>query len=302
MNENTPYSGWNGKTENYNGNEVEAKLDPNIKSKREWFVKQWMNDLTLIEASKFEYENLPVNLPAWEIEQRLAVQGFDAVYRHPVYGIVTCWGSKWGTGIYNNAVGFTGSQATLGDFTGRDGVDCIIGYNTSRDKNYISKSVVGNRLVYYANILADIDLSLSMISVQARAMNTIGAKTDNAVNVINMWYKKLQEGETYVPLLETGVFADVVPMISKDCADARGMSADLMALKSSYLKQFYNWSGVSFIQKKAERMITDEVEADEDMLSINIYDQLSCRAEFIARVNTLFDVNIKVRVNNIVIT
>lgn len=297
MNE-TEYTGWNAKAEDFCGNQKECEC----KSKRDVFVKRWMQDLTLIEASKFAYEGLPVNLPAWEIEQRLILQGCTGIWRDPIYGVVTAWGAKKGVGIYNNATGYVAAQAVLGDFEGTDGVDCVIGYNTSKDKNYSGSSVIGARLVYYANILADIDLSMSMISINSRAMNTIGAKTDNAVNTIELWYRSLERGETYVPLLETGVFADVVPLISKDCADARGMSQDLLALKSQYLKQYYNWSGVSYIQKKAERMVTDEVEADEDMLSINIYDQLACRAEMIAKMNILFDTNAKVLVNNIVIT
>lgn len=298
MSEMTEYSGWNAKAEDFCGN-TPCEDD---EDRRAWYVKRWVQDLTLIEASKFEWQNLPVNLPAWEIEQRLIIDGADCVFKHPVYGLVTMWGGRKGVGIYNQATGFTGAQSVLGEFSGTDGVDCVLGYNTSRDKNYISKSVVGSRLLWFANILADIDLSLSMIAEAARAMNTIGAKTDNAVNTIELWYDSLRKGKRYVPLLETGVFEDVVPMLSKECADARGMANDLLALKSSYLKMFYNWSGVSYITKKAERMITDEVEADEDMLSINIWDQLSCRADFAARINNLFDTNISVRVNNIVIT
>lgn len=298
MNEQTSYTGWNASAENFNGNQP-AEAEDDL---REWFVKRWMNDLTLVEASKFQWDGLPVNLPQWELEQRMIISGACAVFRHPVYGLVTMWGSRKGVGIYNQATGFAGAQPVLGDFEGTDGVDCIIGYNTSRDKNYIRSSIIGDRLVWYANILADIDLSLSMIAEASRAMNTIGAKTDNAVNAIQLWQDALHKGKRLVPLLETGVFEEAIPMISKDCADARGMANDLLALKSNYVKQYYNWSGVSYIAKKAERMITDEVEADEDMLSINIYDQLACRAEMAARMNALFDTNVSVRVNNLVIT
>lgn len=288
------------KSKNYN-----ADAENNVKvynTRREFFVKRWSEDLFLIEASKFEYLNLPVNLPAYEIEQRLILQGNTAIYRHPIYGLVTIYGAVNGVGIYNNGTGYTGAQPVLGDFDGKDGIDCVIGYNTSRDKSRRGFSVIRERLRYFSEILGDIDLSLSMIAEASRAMNTVGAKTDNAVNTLELWYKKLHDGEPYVPLLETGIFEEVIPIISKDCADARGMVNDLQSLKASYLKQFYNFNGVSYIAKKAERMITDEVEADEDMLSINIYDQLKCRGEMVEKVNALFDTNIKVRVNNLVIT
>lgn len=299
---NTKYSGWNANTERFDGNAPEFPDFEQKGNRRDAFVKQWMNNLTLIEASKFEYNKLPVNLPRWEIEQRLIIDGSVTGFRHPIYGICTMWGSRKGVGIYNSATGFTGAQAALGEFEGENGKNCVIGYNTSRDKNFIKGSVIGKRLVHYANILADIDLSLSMIAEASRAMNTIGAKTDTAVEAIQLWYKSLHDGERVVPLLETGVFEETVPMLSKECLDARGMANELQLLKSSYLKEYYNWSGVSFIAKKAERMITDEVEADEDMLSINIYDQLACRAEWCAGMNSLFGTDIEVRVNNLVIT
>lgn len=288
-------------TEEYNAKTEKYQCD--VEMDRDYFVKRWMQDLTLIEGNKFEYESLPVNLPAFELERRFIQQGFTVAFKHNVYGLVTMWGSRSGVGIYNNATMFTGAQPALGSVSGLvDGVDCIIGYNTSLDKPYSPNSVVGSRLTYYANILGDLDLSLSMISESSRAMNTLGAKTDNAVNVIAKWYDSLRRGKRYVPLLETGIFESTVPMISKDCADARALSNDLNMLKTAYMKQFYNSCGISYIMKKEERMITDEVQADEDMLSINIIDQLNCRAEFVSRVNALYGTHINVHVRNMVIT
>lgn len=289
----TPSTGWNGKSEEF---------QCAITTKRDFFLKKEMDDLVLTEARKFEYQGLPVNLPAFELERRLIMQGYAPIYKHTVYGIVTLWGARSGVGIYDNATRFTGAQRALGTVDFEDGVGGIIAYNTSLDKSYQSSSVIARRLIYYANILADIDLSLWIISVNGRAMNTVGAKTDNAVNTIQQWYDALTKGETFVPLLETGVFQDVVPMISKDCADARGLVNELLAMKSDFKKQFYNQAGVMYMQRKAERMNVDEVEVDEDMLSINIFDQLACRAEAIAKMNALYDTNASVRVNNLVIT
>lgn len=296
----TEYIGYNAKAEDYFGNLPHDFKD--LPSKRDFFLKRELDDLVLTEASKFEYENLPVNLPPFEVERRLIQDGFVGIFKHELYGIVTMWGSKGGVGIYNNATTFTGAQAVLGEITFEDGIDGIIGYNTHLDKSYRGTSVIGSRILWYANILADIDLSLSMLSISARSMNTVGAKTDNAVNTIENWYKALYDGKPYVPLLETGIFTEVIPMISKDCADVRSMASDLLNMKTHYEKKFYNSLGVSYIQRKAERMVTDEVEADEDMLSINIFDQLACRAEMLARMNALYNTNAKVRVNNLVIT
>lgn len=293
---------FNAANEQYGNGEKFSPFALDAQNKRDYFYKRWKDELVLIEGRKFQYGSLPVNLPAFELERRLIKQGHTTVWKHPIYGLVTAWGSIGGVGIYDNATKATCSQAVLGEFEGTDGVDCVIGYNTSRDFGFAGPSVVGQRLDWYANILADLDVSLSMIGIAARCTNTLGAKTDSAVEAIQVWYEQVYQGNYYVPLLESGVFEALVPMISKECADARTLAADLQMLKTSYLKQYYNSCGVAFIEKKAERMVTDEVAADEDMLSINIYDQLACRAEFTGRINALFGTNITVRVNNLIIT
>ena len=277
------------------------EIKEQARTKTDFYRKVWAQNLFLIESRKFKYENLPANLPAREIERRLIEQGFTAVFRHPVYGLVTSYGGKAGVGIYNQATTYNWAQAALGSGDGVDGVDGVIIYNTSLDRTQ-SSSVIANRLLYYTNIIADIDVSLSLIAINGRALNTVGAKTDNAVNAINLWYKKLIDGEPYVPLLESGIFDEVIPMISRDCADARNLAGELDTLKTAYLKQFYNSCGVQFIEQKAERVITDEIVGDKDMLSISLYDQLLERKEGINRINALFGTNIKVEVCNNIIT
>lgn len=278
-----------------------VELFETAKTKTNFYRKVWAQQLIMIEARKFEYLNLPPNLPAWEIERRLIEQGFTAIFKHPIYGIVTSYGGKCGVGIYNQSTAFNWAQATLGSGHGIDGVDGVLMYNSSLDKTQ-SGSVLRTRLEYYTTVIADIDVSLSLISINSRAMNTVGAKTDNAVNAINLWYKKLLDGEIYVPLLESGVFDEVIPMISRDCADARQLTDDLDKLKTAYLKQFYNSCGIQYIEQKSERVITDEIAGDKDMLSISLYDQLIQRREGVAKVNALYGTNISVRVANDIIT
>ena len=59
---------------------------------------------------------------------------------------------------------------------------------------------------------------------------------------------------------------------------------------------------MQFIEQKAERVITDEIVGDKDMLSISLYDQLLERKEGVNRINALFGTNIKVDVCNNIIT
>ena len=53
--------------------------------------------------------------------------------------------------------------------------------------------------------------------------------------------------------------------------------------------------GIKTAERKAERMLTDEVAADDAMLDANLADMLKARQRGVERVNKLFGTNISVR-------
>lgn len=271
-------------------------------SRQERFHRFWRNRLTMIVTNMLKFKNLPANLPHYELMRRIIWQGFAPVWKDPVYGLVTSWGSKYGVGIYNNATEFIYSQPALGSGRKVIGKDGVIIYGTSEDRLTGSSGVLGRAIELYADMLATVDVSLQLITINTRGMNTLYAKSDNARNSIALWYDNLIKGKIYTPVFDDEMFAETGSMLSSDFMEIKNMVNDLEKLKTSYLKQFYNQFGIQYIEQKAERVITDEVEGDKDCFSINIYDILYNVAEGIDEMNNLFDTSTTVEVNNSIIT
>lgn len=263
----------------------------------------WFDKLLLDVSQIFEYTNLPANLPQWEIEQRLILWGRAPIFKTKDYGLVTAWGFGSGVGIYNGQPQFGYAQPVLGSASGlTDGKDGIVMYGTSLDKTNFNSGTIGRRIKYYADMLSDIDVSRQISLLNNRAVNTVIAKSDNAVNELKSFYKKLYEGDLVVPKITSGVL-DSTENLLKGVNNNMGFTpADLDIAQQNLLKLFWTDFGVAYGESKRERMLTDEITAEQDSLDISIYDMLKCRQDGVNKINVLFGTVIAVGVNNNVIT
>ena len=64
------------------------------------------------------------------------------------------------------------------------------------------------------------------------------------------------------------------------------------------MRGFYRDYGIRYIEDKRERLITDEISAQDEVLFTNILDMYENRKEGIEKVNQLFGTNIKVSISN----
>lgn len=259
----------------------------------------WLDKLLLIAVQRFSYNNLPSNLPQWEIEKRLIMTGSCFVFRNEIYGVITSFGGLSGVDIYNNANCFNYAQAILGSKSGMKNMkDGVIIYGTSLDKIYGNNiGTIGKRLQWYADILSDIDVSRQVGLINNRSISTVIAKSDNALNELKQYYAKLQDGELVVPKIITGVLEGTENLIKTNSTQGYSLN-DFDVAQQNILKSFYRDFGIAYSSEKRERLISDEVAADNDALDINITDMLYCRQTGFEAVNNLFGTAITVGVNN----
>lgn len=259
--------------------------------------KFWFDRLLLIVCRVFKYENLPANLPQWEIEKRLILGGRCFVFKNEMYGVITSFGATSGVDIYNNSNEFNYAQAILGSKSGLvDMKDGVIIYGTSIDKINGSSGVIGRKIQYYADLLSDIDISRRVGLINNRATKSVIAKSDNALNEMRNFYKQLINGELAVPKITSGVL-DATEDINKKSGNNEYGLIEFDTAQNNILKQFYTDFGIAYSNEKKERLITDEVTANFDSLDINIDDMLQCRIDGINAVNNLFGTAITVGVN-----
>lgn len=268
----------------------------NTRKKRAF--NMWIDKLFLIVSRVFVYENLPPNLPQWEIEKRLIINGNCFVFKNETYGVITSFGALSGVDIYNNANEFNYAQSILGSKSRLTNlVDGVIIYGTSIDKLYGSRGVIGKRIQYYADILSDIDVSRQVGLINNRCINSVVAKSDNALNELKSFYTRVQDGELAVPRITSGVL-DATENILKQNNNSGYSLSEFDIAQMNILKLFYHDFGIAFSTEKRERLLTDEIAADNEALDINISDMLDCRQNGITAINNMFGTNITVGVIN----
>lgn len=263
----------------------------------------WYTKLLCIVSTIFKYENLPANLPSWEIEKRLITVGKCFVFKNKTYGVITSDGAVSGVNIYNLADRFNYAQSRLGSKSNlKDNMDGIIFYGSSADKLPTNgRGFIGRQIEYYADILTHIDLTRRIALISGRATNEIIAKSDNALRQLNDMYRALENGDLYVPKIDSGVL-DATENIFKNVRSDGITLGEIDMSQQNVLKMFYSDFGITYATEKRERMITDEIAAEEDAMSVNVYDMLQCRKDGINKINSMFGTAITVNVNNDIVT
>lgn len=244
-----------------------------------------------IAIRAFKWSNLPPSLPQNEIELRLIWQGFAPIFNHPVYGIVTSYGSLYGVNIYNHADRALYSQPTLGNGEFSIGIGGAVVYDTSWDMN--GGSVMRDIIEWYARFLTDIDVSMNIAIINGRGTRGIMAKTKQAKDALEMYYKKLEAGEYTVPFANAGLLDEFQQLLEHNVNDTMTLES-LQDTKSQTLRSFYNMYGIQMVEHKRERLINNEIETDEDFINSNITDMLTMRQNGAQMINKVLGTNIVV--------
>lgn len=273
-------------------------------SKRTALFTTNLQTLVNLLAQKFVYTGLPDTLPATEIENRLLLTGHALILYNPDNNnneLITSYSSLYGIDVYNKPYQYTAVQAGLTKMAqGIIGVSAVVIYASTVD--YSTPFTISPRfkmLRRFAQLLTDIDLSVDSALINDRSINAVVAKTTQAHEQLTDYYKRLIDGEYVVPFVNTGIL-DMTDDLHKTQSIHGMTAAELYEFRKNVLKEFYTSNGIQVVKDKAERMITDEINADNDYLESNTRDELAFRQKGIAEVNKLFGTNINVEVNNYV--
>lgn len=242
----------------------------------------------------FVYDGLPESLPDIEVEKRVLF-GFAPIFEHKKFGLITAWATVTGVNHFNRPVTCTWSQANCGSGTLTIGKDCAIIYNDTSDETseYQNPRGLTELIDRFARQLADVDSSINIMTVSARKTAWAVAKSPDVAKSVKAAYGRQRAGDFDV-VMDEGLydFFKVYP----ETTSARVMSTnDLIALKEHLIRDFMSQIGIKTAERKAERMLTDEVAADDAMLDANLADMLKARQRGVERVNKLFGTNISVR-------
>lgn len=250
-------------------------------------MRNYFEQFKSIGTNLFTYTGIKKDL-AREIEKYLFFYGRVGMVIHND-SLTAVRATPNGQDIYNEPTGFSFAfGAGLPDNTktpqyreiGRDGV---LGRNTF---SFYPTAAICEQ---YALMLAHTDTSIIAELVNGRFMDVIKAHNKSDAETAGAFCNKLYDGKlTFI--------ADMAEEIEID-RSSRTVShlRELIDTKDRLLRDFYNIFGISKAAEKRERMITEEVEANEKMLNFNLKDMLEMRAKMCEEVGRVFKINMSVK-------
>lgn len=259
----------------------------------------WFNKLLLRCMSIFTWGNLPDTLPEREIELNTLLTGHCVVFVKNDKLITQC------TQVFNNqdsiyyyptkAV-YANPKILSGELT--IGKDSEIIYNTPLQNNIFYMPCDGSMLTFiqrYARMLADVESTLNIYTVNSRIISYPTASNDNTRNSLKAFFDKIALGFRYVisdnSIVEQFRNVDIAKNITHD-----GIN-DWIIARDKILEQFYRDIGVKMYNPKKAQVTEDEIESNSQVLLISLKDMLKERREGVERVNKKFGVNITVDIS-----
>ena len=141
----------------------------------------------------------------------------------------------------------------------------------------------------YALMIAHCDISIVADLVNGRFMDVLKAGNNKSAEAAAKFHKDLYAGKL-------SYLYDATEELEVDRA-ARGVSRlrDYIDTKSSLLKEFYALFGINKTNEKRERMITDEVKDNQELLHFNVQDMLDQRKKLCDDVKNTFGIDMRVK-------
>lgn len=242
----------------------------------------------------FDFEGTPDSLPGEEIERRLILHGYAIIFNHPKFGLVTSPGSLYGEDKYYLPTGATYSQVALGSGDLKIGVNCVVIYNSQIDLH--EPRGLSDLIARYARMLADCDSSIANMMINSRQQKMGSAATPAAAKALDDALTKIYAGMPAT--INVNTLLDLVKTIDWADTTRSGDNIDkLLTSKQKIYSDFLQEIGVKSAFEKRERLLTDEVRADDQLLTINTADMLKYRKIGIEMVNDMFGTDITVSHN-----
>ena len=243
----------------------------------------------------YKYDNCPRSLPQEQIERQLITKGFALIFKDKRFGLVTAPASLSGIDKYYMPTTAQYTQTVLGSGTLYIGKNCVVVYNSDIDQ-YEPMGLMP-LIERYARILADIDSTIANLVINSRSQKMGLAKSSNSATALKNAIQSIYNGEPAT--INTQTFIEMVKTLDWNDNTNLGMNLDkLFANKARALGDFLQEVGVKTAFEKQERLITSEVSAGDQLLTVNTDDLTYFRKKGFADVNRMFNTNIIPRHNS----
>lgn len=235
----------------------------------------------------FGYEKLPETIPQIELEKLLQENGFAIIAKAngELYAFNGTLGGEYDaygrptTAIVSNPYLKFNETLTIGK-------DCVVIYNDYMKLGI--KALIDST----SDIIAESKISLIIGLINKRAQTMISASDDSTIESAKAYVKKLVDGDIDV-VSDSKIFESLK---AQDVSGKQtGTLKDIYETEQYQLATLYNNLGLnSNFNMKRERMITSEIEANNDVLYPLVESFLESRLIGITELNELFEESVEV--------
>lgn len=260
-------------------------------------VAQFSNNITfsyyyykmmLIVRNLFEWENLPNNMEARWIERYLFADGKCIFYKDPTMGfMVAGYGQNGSVNCYDDP---TLVQPIAPNYT-YNGEQLINGENCYVIRNNDLMLPEFSVVRYYAYKLTNIDRAID-VNIEAQKTPVLVTCTDKQRLSLKQAINQRRDNE---PVIYADNSFDK-DMISTLDLNPPMVFKDLQVQKHMVLNEFFTDIGINNANMdKKERMVSTEIEANDEQVKASEDVLLRCREEACKQINRIFGTNIRVK-------
>lgn len=242
--------------------------------------------LKMIALSMFDWEGLPESCNARFLERCLFENGMAIFIDDPDMGFLNLRVTPSGTlNPYDEPVAYTAYST---GYTGRkfDAEDCVIIRN-----NPLNKST-DSTIMLYAEKLADIDRSIT-VNVKAQKTPVLVECDEKMRKTLLELYRQYEGNEPFI-LGYKGLSDKPLNSIN---TGAPFVADKLREEKCAVWNECLEFLGLNTnpSDKKRERLIVSEVDANNEQIDIQVEAMLACRREACKAINKKYGLNVSVK-------
>ena len=242
----------------------------------------------------FEYSGLPESIPQKEIEILHQINAF-AIWKKVKGKLYVFHGGLGGelNEYYHPTIATISNPYLNYSGTEEIGKDCVVTWN---DKLRYGLLPMFNR---YACMLADVDISIRFVSINARIPYLINADDDNTKDSAETVLKDVWDGKKFGVILNKKLLDKNGMFTAEFGAKQNSNIKDLIELRQYLKSSWYMELGIqSNYNMKRESLNSSETTMDESILLPLIDDMLESRKHGLEEVNKMFGTNITVKLSS----
>lgn len=259
----------------------------------------WFNRCLNTCLSMIEYDGAPETIPEREILLNLICTNHCVFFekKGDLYVTpTTLYDNQKSPYYYPQSAVY--AQPYLGSDNLKIGVNAEIVYNDSLQDNIFYLPTDGGLLTYiqrHARMLADIESTISIYTVNARLTSFPTAANDNVKTSIERLFDKITLGRRAV--ISDNAIVEQFRNVDINRSSIHDGINDWLIGRDKILEQFYRGIGVKMYNSKKAQVNEEELESNNQLLIINTSDMIEEQNKGLERVNKHWGLNMKARLN-----